>query len=47
MGRSSEPDEDVIAMQGRPDQSVLDMIMDAPSNISRGYFWRWRTDSVS
>ena len=32
---TAAPDDDVIAMQGQPDQSVLDMIMSAPSNISR------------
>jgi len=32
---TAPPDDDVIAMQGQPDQSVLDMIMSAPSNISR------------
>ena len=30
MGRSNEPDEDVVAQQNQPDRSVLDMIMDAP-----------------
>jgi len=31
---TAAPDDDVIAMQGQPDQSVLDMIMSAPSAIS-------------
>lgn len=31
---TAPPDDDVIAMQGQPDQSVLDMIMSAPSAIS-------------
>jgi len=37
MGRSSEPDEDVVAQQNQPDRSVLDMIMDAPEAVSQAY----------
>ena len=37
MGRSSEPDKDVVAQQSQPDRSVLDMIMDAPEAVSQAY----------
>jgi len=37
MGRSSEPDKDVVAQQNQPDRSVLDMIMDAPEAVSQAY----------
>ena len=37
MGRSNEPDEDVVAQQNQPDRSVLDMIMDAPEAVSQAY----------
>ena len=37
MGRGSDPDEDLVKQQNKPDASVVDMITSAPGKIAEAF----------